>query len=207
MLPPEEYLKNPCRSLSMPYRKALLLPQRHDIFILHDEEYDPMAFNGYKDERYFRLLHCLDLIPHPILPKGFTLEIAGLRHIEALSKQINRCYDDISISQERLLNLINSSCYCESLWLMLIQNGHIAASVIGEVDYTLKEGTLEWVQVSAEYRRIGLGRFLVCQALENMLPYCDFATVSGKTDSISHPEALYRSCGFDGSDLWHILHK
>ena len=35
----------------------------------------------------------------------------------------------------------------------------------------------------------------------------DFATVSGKVDNETNPEALYRKCGFVGNDVWHILHK
>lgn len=207
MIPPEKYLINPCGSLPIPYRKALSLPQRHDVIVLHDNEYDSIAFCEYIDERYFRLFHNLKNIPCPVQPDGFTLEIAGIRHISNLSEQINQCYDDISMSREKLYDLFYSPYHHESLWLILTQDDKIAASVIGEVDYTLKEGTLEWVQVSPRYRRIGLGRFLVCQALKNMLPCCNFATVSGKADSTSHPEALYRACGFKGDDTWHILHK
>ena len=34
-----------------------------------------------------------------------------------------------------------------------------------------------------------------------------FATVSGRVDSESHPEALYRKCGFEGQDIWHVLRE
>ena len=37
--------------------------------------------------------------------------------------------------------------------------------------------------------------------------YAKFATVSGKVENETKPEALYRKCGFTGNDVWHILHK
>ena len=34
-----------------------------------------------------------------------------------------------------------------------------------------------------------------------------FATVSGQCNNPTNPEALYRKCGFTGSDVWHVLRK
>jgi len=34
-----------------------------------------------------------------------------------------------------------------------------------------------------------------------------FATVSGKADDPTCPERLYRSCGFVGNDIWHVMRK
>jgi GNAT superfamily N-acetyltransferase len=69
------------------------------------------------------------------------------------------------------------------------------------------EGILEWIQVSEGYRRRGLGSFLVKELLWRMQGKVKFATVSGQCDSPSCPERLYRSCGFTGQDVWHVLHK
>ncbi|MCI8443399.1 MAG: hypothetical protein HFG27_12855 [Provencibacterium sp.] len=41
---------------------------------------------------------------------------------------------------------------------------------------------------------------LLCRMQE-----ADFATVSGKVDSFSNPERLYRRCGFQGEDIRHVL--
>lgn len=35
----------------------------------------------------------------------------------------------------------------------------------------------------------------------------DFATVSGKVNNITNPERVYRKCGFEGNDIWHVLIK
>lgn len=43
------------------------------------------------------------------------------------------------------------------------------------------------------------------ELLWRMKEKVDFVTVSGKSDNKTNPEGLYRSCGFTGNDLWHIL--
>ena len=54
-----------------------------------------------------------------------------------------------------------------------------------------------------QYRRRGVAKALICDVLRRM--DADFATVSGDRENASKPEELYRSCGFTGKDVWHIL--
>ena len=64
---------------------------------------------------------------------------------------------------------------------------------------------LEWIQVLPQYRGKKIGQLIVTELLFRMKDVADFATVSGKVDNETNPEALYRKCGFVGNDLWHIL--
>ena len=64
---------------------------------------------------------------------------------------------------------------------------------------------LEWIQVSKEHRERHLGTYIVKELLWRMKDIADFVTVSGKCNNPSNPEALYRRCGFVGTDVWHIL--
>ena len=52
-----------------------------------------------------------------------------------------------------------------------------------------------------------IGQLIVTELLSKMKDIADFATVSGKVDNTTNPEALYIKCGFAGDDVWHILHK
>ena len=70
-----------------------------------------------------------------------------------------------------------------------------------------KELILEWIQVLPRYRGKKIGQLTVTELLFRMIDVADFATVSGKVDNMTNPEALYRKCGFAGDDVWHILHK
>ena len=79
--------------------------------------------------------------------------------------------------------------------------------ITANLDSETEELVLEWIQVLPEYRGRGLGKMLVNELLCRMGGRAKFATVYGKADSPSNPEALYRKCGFIGNDVWHVLHR
>ena len=58
-----------------------------------------------------------------------------------------------------------------------------------------------------EYRGKNIGTAIVKALLWRGREYAKFATVSGKVENGTKPEALYRKCGFTGNDVWHVLHK
>ena len=159
------------------------------------------------DAPYFRLIHHLQDLPAPELPKGYSVcsiepgEYAG---------HINSCYCDIGISEEELVRYTARRVCDPALWIAVKENdtGAIVATGIGELDTECGEGILEWIQVSEGYRRMGLGSYVVNELLRRMAGKAVFATVSGKCDDPTRPEQLYRKCGFTGNDVWHILrHK
>ena len=70
-----------------------------------------------------------------------------------------------------------------------------------------KEGVLEWIQVSPNYRGKGLGKFIVRELRWRMRDKAEFVTVSGRVDNPSHPDILYKRCGFSNEEIWHVLRK
>ena len=85
--------------------------------------------------------------------------------------------------------------------------GEIIASGIAEQDATIREGVLEWIQVSPAYRRRGWGRIIVYELLWRLTDQADFVTVSGKVNERTAPRALYDRCGFGEAVIWHVLKK
>ena len=85
--------------------------------------------------------------------------------------------------------------------------GNFIGCGMADYDSEAKELILEWIQVLPEYRGKKIGQLIVTELLFRMKDIAVFATVSGKVDNETNPEALYRKCGFAGNDLWHILHK
>ena len=83
----------------------------------------------------------------------------------------------------------------------------IVASGIAELDVEIKEGILEWIQVSPEYRGKGLGKFVVNELLWRMKDKVEFVTVSGKVDDFTNPRGLYIACGFTDEVIWHVMRK
>ncbi len=201
-----EYRSDPCRTASIPYWKAVRMPIPEDMRIVHDEVFSNHFLTEYTDEPYFRLKHDLARLQTPQLPEGYALRKASCREYAA---HIRACYTDIGISEKDLLLYTQRRVYCEALWIAVWDenSGSIAATGIGEFDQETGEGVLEWIQVSPEHRRKGLGTFLVLELLRRMKPMADFTTVSGQCKNATSPELLYRRCGFSGQDIWHILRR
>ena len=200
----DEYLNNPCNMASIPYWKVQSMRIPNGMCIVHDDDYNETKWYNYIDELYFRLLHSLKDLKKPILPCGYSLHHAELNEYV---QHIHRCYGDIDLSEQELQTYTMRTVYDPSLWVAIIKNdtGEIAATGIAELDKDIGEGVLEWIQVSEDHRRRGLGTYIVSELLFRMKNSAKFATVSGKCNDSSCPEMLYRKCGFTGSDIWHIL--
>lgn len=206
MITKEEYLKNPCGVRSIPYWKAKSITIPDGMIILHQCEYDKVQYQHYIDEPYFRLIHDLKGLAKPVLPQGYSLCTASLSEYAA---HISSCYEGIGITEEELRSYTTRPVYDTALWLAVKddQTGNIVATGIAELDREIGEGILEWIQVSQDYRRKGLGRYIVSELLWRMKGKAGFATVSGQCNNATNPEGVYRKCGFTGKDVWHILRK
>ena len=204
MMTLKEYLEAPCRRLSIPYWKAMTVSVPSNMRIVHEEEMDVGLLAGYSDERYFRLKHDLKRIATPILSEGYMLDKGTDAELAA---HLNACYPGMRLDADGVAGWRERHVYRGDLWLFIREkeSGAAAASGIAEFDRESGEGSLEWIQVSAEHRRRGLGRYLVCELLRRMQGSAAFATVSGRIDNESDPEVLYRNCGFSGCDVWHVL--
>ena len=201
----QEYIKAPCSASSLPYWKTKNIVVPENMLILHDDMYNIDDYKDYSDEKYFRLLHDLKIVQRSSLSVGFSVVSAT---IEEFVDHINSCYSDISISEQYLISYREHPVYDKYLWLAVKDNSinRIVASGIAEFDPEIREGALEWIQVTKEYRGKGLGKFIVNELLYRLKERADFVTVSGKTNNETNPEILYRKCGFTGADVWHILH-
>lgn len=200
----DEYQKDPCRASSLPYWKtnAVIIPD--NMTIIHHRDFIAEEHRNSVDTPYFRLIHHLQDLPAPQLPRGYAVCSIELREY---ADHINSCYRDISISEEELVRYTVRKVYDPSLWIAVKENdtGTVVATGIGELDAACGEGILEWIQVSEGYRRLGLGSYVVYELLRRMAKNAVFATISGKCDDPTQPEQLYRRCGFTGNDVWHIL--
>ena len=199
----EEYRRNPCRAAALPYWKEVSVCLPANMRVVHAKDFSQELLAEYADTPYFRLLHSMQSIDTPVLPQGFSFAKA---EDEMLAAHINRCYGADCVDGKELARWRQRKTYCEDLWITVCDAmGDIAASGIGEIDGEMKEGALEWIQVSPSYRKCGLGKFIVLELLRRMESMADFVTVSGEVHNPSQPEKLYRACGFTGEDVWHVL--
>lgn len=156
---------------------------------------------------YFRLKFT-GAPPVDSLPSGYVFETFDpQRDILTGTSLISACYPNMLISEEIVQGWLHHPVYIPGLWVWIkdIQTGRYAALGIAEIDLKVPEASLEWVQVHPAYQRKGLGKALVCELLRRIGNEVAFTTVSGDIDNPSQPEALYRQCGFKGSDIWWLL--
>ena len=203
-----EYLRNPCGTYFIPYWKNKTIQIPPNMKIMHDREFEDELLLQYNDEKYFRLLHDLKDIKK-IYSEEFYIKTASIEDIPLLQELINRSYQDLSVTYEQLLSYTKSKVYDKDLWIIVYEKStdNPVACGIAELDKELKEGILEWIQALPEYRGKKIGQLLVNELLTRLQGKADFVTVSSKVDNATKPEILYRTCGFTGNDIWHILIK
>ena len=114
------------------------------------------------------------------------------------------CYPSISPDASEVRAWTAHPVFDPGLWIWIIDVAadRPAALGIAEFDPAVSEGSLEWIQVLPRYRGRGLGSALVSELLARLAGRADFTTVSGRIENETHPERLYRRCGFTGDDIW-----
>ena len=119
---------------------------------------------------------------------------------------INSCYEKVGVSLEELQQYKKRKTYNKNLWVAIKNktNGAVIATAIAEFDNEIKEGIIEWVQVSKEYRRCGLGSVLVNELLTRLKPMAKFVIVCGDCNNKTNPMKLYQKCGFSNMKIWCI---
>ena len=152
------------------------------------------------------MIHRLKNIEKPTLDNRYCMLHCG---VSEYAKHITTCYSDVVISPEELMDYQTHTVYDPDLWIAVTERGcdEIIASGIAELDTDIKEGILEWIQVSPEYRGKGLGKFVVRELLWRMKDKVEFVTVSGKVDNPTKPRDLYLACGFSDEGIWHVMRK
>lgn len=203
----EEYLKEPCAKLSIPYWKAKTIKVPENIKILHDSEFFLSCSEKYEDERYFRLYRNFNNINSTEL-KGFYITTASESDIPTIVSVINNSYTDLQVSTSQVEGYTKTPAYKRDLWILVKEENTDVCVGCAIADYDSEAGELilEWVQVLPVYRNRKIGQALVNELLNRAKGFASFATVSGKADNPTNP-ALYRKCGFTGNDVWHVMRR
>lgn len=201
-----QYVSDPCGVSSLPYWKTVNLVVPENMLIRHDRDFCGECLMDYIDEPYFRLYHDLQMLRAASVPDGFRLCAAAPAEYAA---HIDQCYAGASITEAEIKSYFQHRVYSAELWIAVQEcnSGKIVATGIAELDEQVGEGILEWIQVSPAYRGLGLGTYVVTELLTRIAQKAQFATVSGQINNPSKPEKLYRKCGFQGKDIWHILKR
>ena len=156
---------------------------------------------------YFRPRHDLECVPPPMLPAGYRFQEVDLpRQTDEVARLISTCYKDRKLAPETVLSWTAHPSYAPELWVWALgPDGRPAGLGIAELDWSVPEGSLEWIQVLPTHRRRGLGAAVVHELLRRLQGQAAFATVAGQVADPMRPERLYRRCGLTGQDVWWVL--
>jgi ribosomal protein S18 acetylase RimI-like enzyme len=178
------------------------------MMIVHDKDFDDALLSDNTDEPYFRILHDFKNIPEkPSSPNYKIRQVDFQTELPLVKNIINASYEDIQVSEEYITEMLELPVFYPEGWI-IIEEKETSIPVglgIADLDTEIKEGMLEWIQVNPGYRGNGIGKTLVIELLNRLKKHADFATVSGQVENETNPKRLYRSCGFTGNDVWHIL--
>lgn len=212
MISIDEYKANSCRVSSVPYWKMVTIKKPDNITLIHDADY--IAEQNYQgvDTLYFRLIHYLEKVEPINLERMFAYKNVDTNSVNDLKEVvsiINKSYTDIQVDFNQVSLWTRSEVFDKNLWIFItdVDKHKPVALDIAELDKNVREGSLEWIQVLPEYRNRGLGQAVVNRLLLDMVGKADFVTVSGQVNNNTNPEKLYRRCGFQGNDIWHVLLK
>ncbi len=199
----EDYIIDPCNAASLPFWKEESISLPENIKVLRDDEFNRLQPSG-SDDKYFKMIYDLKTVTESSLPVGFELIQA---EVKDFANHINTCYELEHVTAEELMDYKSHPVYSDDLWIAVMDSAskQIVATGIAEFDSRIGEGILEWIQVSPEYRKRGLGKYIVCELSRRLQGKADFVTVSGRVDNKSNPFELYKACGFCNPVIWHIV--
>lgn len=212
------YLRNPCDYASLPYWKETMFQKPSNIKIYHEKNWMQLS-EGIKNnfnrvDKFFRIKHTLEQINIPKLPEGYKFRVFNPNKetdYDNALRIIGLSYANIDITKDTLKGYMKNKVYNKNLWVFIDKvNGSKNIPVafgLADLDPTVKEGILEWIQVLPQYRVKGLGTSLVNELLIRMKEKAKFATVSGDCNNSSSPIDLYRKCGFIGNSIWYIAYE
>ncbi len=209
----EDYLKNPCGTLPMPLWKASRFAVPDGMIILHGRgaewlEHEDELEKSYDDSPYFRLYHDLQNVRRLPAESGFSVrQIDAETEADFVAEFISRCYDGLDLTANSVEAWTKLSAFRPRLWVAVhsAATGACACVVVGAADKETGEGSVEWLQTLPQFRGRGAAKIAVNELLRRMQTEASFCTVSGMVNNLTRPELVYRSCGFSGGDIWHIL--
>ena len=226
----KKYLKDPCNSLSMPYWKYKKTSTRSDTMIVHDSKFDPVLYRDWHDTLQFRMKHDLVYLTSKKINENFFFETVDEESLEDVIAVINQTDKEIEITKKDLNHWKSEESFCKELWI-LVYNKKIfhrikgkkvtydevgnkidnkkylpVGLMISNFDQTIKEASIELLEIIPSYRKLGLKESLVRESLFRISEIADFVTVSGKMENSQEYE-FYKNLGFTGDAVWHILKK
>lgn len=185
------------------------LTTKVDLALIHERMVEAVDLSCFSTRTaYVRLSRRVDdLTLRRLHDDDCLMEVRMPEEAAEVSSFIASCYDEFRPSTDAVSVWTNRRVYDPRLWIW-VRCGEEELPValgIAECDRSIGELSLEWIQVAPGHRHRGLGGAVVRELLARGRSKGRFATVSGRFRSPA--ESLYRSCGFEGDDIWWCLRR
>jgi ribosomal protein S18 acetylase RimI-like enzyme len=160
-------------------------------------------------EPYFRLIHQGGIPDYVCPPQYEYVDVVPEQEIDAVVTLIQACYRNIHVDEDVVRSWMAHPTYSPDLWVWVreVDTGQPVGLGIAELDESVPEASLEWVQVLPRKQRRGLGKAITTELLRRVAGKVTFTTVSGQVNNRNRPATLYRRCGFSGDEIWWFLHN
>lgn len=178
--------------------------------IILNSKYIPETLQLANCKKYFKMVYRFEDIPSNHLSKDIRIvDVDCTRELTEVMSFINRCYDDINVTQEEVRSWTSRKVFDSSLWIWLIDitTGRKVGLGIAELDRTLFEGALEWIQIHPDFQSKGYGKIVVTELQHRLNNKAEFITVSGEENPYENAKKLYQRCGFYGDSIWTIAKR
>ena len=177
--------------------------------LVHENYIENVPLESFSTvERYFRISRENMDIPDLDGSKKFKMKQVNLdKEAGEVSDLISQCYENIKPDKEEVLSWKEHPVFEDDLWVWVhdIEEDRYAGLGIAELDRTIPEASLEWIQVDPDYHGQGVGKMIVYELLKRVRENVNFVTVGGEYDTEDSPKGFYESCGFRGNDIWYVL--
>ena len=137
-----EYITDPARACFLSYHKNENTELPSNMRVVRGDDYKPELYKGFDDTVYTKLILRDKQIDEPVYPEGFKLVTPTK---EQLTAHIAQCFPDGETPDS-----IDLWRYMEYFMVALVDvtTGRIVASAAADVDFGVKEGSIDWVEVS-----------------------------------------------------------
>jgi hypothetical protein len=139
-----------------------LLIEQSNYIMIHDDYFKKLDNHKFIHRTaFFRLIHDNSKINELTLPHGYSIcDVDIDAEISLISEFIAACYEHLKPSYNVVMKWTLHNVFDKHLWIWVNdENGEHAALGIAEIDESVPEASLEWIQVHPKYQGKVLGRY------------------------------------------------
>lgn len=225
----KKYQQDPTHTLPIPYWKHKQTSVREDMVIVSDEKFNEVLYREFIDTKYYRLEHDLLNLKLGKIGSHYSFSTYKTNDTFNIYNLIKECYKEDELQFEKIERLVkdetfnNLLCvflYCDKYYMIeknIVNINKIGprkekklkpiGMIMANFDEETKEASIEYLCIIEKYRKKGLGKLLIQEILLRISNIAEFATVTYPIESEYNLDNLFRSCGFTGDAVWHVLKK